>query len=106
MTNIINLWIGQMARLPRMREVPAAGGRTTVFETFALDQEGCGTGLDSASARCLVSRRTNGSADARAAAKILSLGPARPGDAGAGSDCRLSGGRPDRGGSAFCRRHL
>ena len=89
----------------RMR-FPGRVSPDTVFEKFVPSQHGGRSDLDSGRGRCLVSRRTNGSVDARSAAKILTGCPARFGDAGAGADCRLLGGRPGRCQSAVCHRHL
>ena len=97
-----------MLQLPQMPDL-ALGGvpPDRFFEKFAPSQQGWRSDLDSGQAWCLVSRRTNGSADARTAAKIPTGCPARFGDAGAGADCHLLGGRPGRGRSACCRRcHL
>src|SRR6476620_9842829 len=98
MTNIRNLWTGRVAGLPQMPDVPSRGAAGAQFSrNLRWAKKPAELTSTQVSARCLVRRRTNGSADARTAAKIPTPGPARFGDAGAGADCRLSGGRPGRG---------
>ena len=82
------------------------GALTTVFEKFAPRQEGGGTDLDSRPIAVFSLQANEWFGDARTAAKIPTPGPARSGDAGAGADCRLSGGRPSRCRSIDRGRHL
>jgi len=99
--------MGEARRLPQMPDPPPDGALRPQFSAN-LRWTKWAAELTSTlvPARCLVSARTNGSVDARSAAKIPTPGPARPGDAGAGADCRLLGGRSGCGRSAVCRRHL